>query len=223
MTFSDKSDQDRDAVRSMMMTSFIIGLLIVGMIAFNNDARIISDTITIPLSKIAVEMNNVAKMNLQQRGIMKPSNVFEIRRMQASLLNMKKGIKSFGKLIPKNVVASMLKSGQEATLGVMSRKITTFFSDIANFTTICESMKPTELLTLLTEYFDSMSPLIIDTDGSVLDYIGDAVLACWNAPKDVSAHGTLFEREAREFSLTYSLTHLILTRTPLEHNSNISR
>ena len=47
----------------------------------------------------------------------------------------------------------------------------------------------TELLTLLTEYFDSMSPLIIDTDGSVLDYIGDAVLACWNAPQDVSAHG----------------------------------
>jgi len=151
-TFSDKNTQDTDAARSMLLTTFIIGLLIVGMIAFNNDARVISETITVPLSKIAVEMNNVARMNLTQKGIMKPSNVFEIRRMQASLLNMKKGIKSFGKFIPKNVVASMLKSGQEAKLGVMSRNITTFFSDIANFTTICESMKPSELLVLLTEY-----------------------------------------------------------------------
>ena len=68
---------------------------------------------------------------------------------------------------------------ERASLGVGSRQITTFFSDIANFTTICETMNPEELLNLLTEYFDSMSPLVINSGGSVLDYIGDAkVLPC---------------------------------------------
>jgi len=188
VTFSNKWSMDRDSKYSMLMTTFIIVLLCTGMLAFNNDASVISKTITGPLQEISVEMVKVSKMKLYGKSIMKPSNVYEMRRMQRSLLHMKKGITSFAKFIPKDVVRNMLNSGQEASLGVKPRKITTFFSDIANFTSICEQMAPEPLLALLTEYFDSMSPLVIDTGGSVLDYIGDAVLACWNAPLDVPDH-----------------------------------
>ena len=62
------------------------------------------------------------------------------------------------------------------------REITIFFSDIAGFTTICEKMKPNALLILLSDYFAAMSTLINSSRGTLLEFIGDAILAVWNAP-----------------------------------------
>ena len=82
----------------------------------------------------------------------------------------------------------MMSKGEEAILGVVPREVTIFFSDIAGFTTICEKMRPNELLTLLSDYFAAMCALIIESRGTMLEFIGDAILAVWNAPQDVPDH-----------------------------------
>jgi adenylate cyclase len=55
-------------------------------------------------------------------------------------------------------------------------------SDIEGFTSISEKVTPSELITSLEEYFNSMSDIIQDLQGCVGDYIGDAIFGFWNAP-----------------------------------------
>jgi adenylate cyclase len=117
-----------------------------------------------------------------------PSAIYEIRRIQESFLKMKLGMSSFARYVPFEVVREMMVKGEEATLGVKPREVTIFFSDIEGFTTVCEKMAPNDLLALLSEYFAAMAKLILQTHGTLLEFIGDAILACWNAPMEVEDH-----------------------------------
>lgn len=69
------------------------------------------------------------------------------------------------------------------------REITVFFSDVRNFTTISEAMgNPKNLIHLMNAYMDPMTENIIKTGGTVDKFIGDAIMAYWNAPVDVPNH-----------------------------------
>lgn len=73
-------------------------------------------------------------------------------------------------------------------MGVESCVATPFFSDIEGFTSISERVSPPVLVTLLEEYFTKVSEIVFKTNGLVIDYFGDAVLASWNAPLLLSRH-----------------------------------
>ena len=90
--------------------------------------------------------------------------------------------------MPTQVVRGLLRMGAGARLGVARRPITIYFSDIAGFTSICEGMRPTELLVVLSEYFQAMSEVIGASHGVLAEFIGDAILGLWNCPDDVPAH-----------------------------------
>jgi len=69
------------------------------------------------------------------------------------------------------------------------REITVFFSDVRNFTNISEAMgNPKNLIHLMNAYMDPMTEIIIKTGGTVDKFIGDAIMAYWNAPVDVPNH-----------------------------------
>jgi len=95
---------------------------------------------------------------------------------------MKKAIKSWGKYVPWPVVQILLRANVEANLQVNEVEVTIFFSDIASFTTIVESLPPESSLLLLSRYFNDMTKIIDDHGGVVLEFIGDAVLAIYGAP-----------------------------------------
>jgi adenylate cyclase len=75
-------------------------------------------------------------------------------------------------------------------LGGEEREMTVFFSDLAGFTSISEALKPADLVTVLNEYLTDMSDIILKHDGVVDKYIGDAIMAFWNAPVDQPKHAT---------------------------------
>jgi adenylate cyclase len=69
------------------------------------------------------------------------------------------------------------------------REITVMFSDVRNFTNISESMPSAKvLIEFLNEYMDPMTEIIIESEGTVDKFIGDAIMAYWNAPIDVKNH-----------------------------------
>ena len=170
------------------MTTFVIVILIIGMIAFNKDSSHIAKLITDPLGLLSDDMALVSNMVLRSPIEHVPSEVNEIRSIQVSFLKMKYGLGSFAKYVPYEVVRQMMSKGEEAVLGVTPKEVTIFFSDIAGFTTICEAMKPNELLVLLSDYFAAMSAIIVKGRGTLLEFIGDALLVVWNAPQDVADH-----------------------------------
>jgi adenylate cyclase len=68
------------------------------------------------------------------------------------------------------------------------REVTVLFSDIEGFTRISEQLAPDELIRLLEEYFAQMTQLVRATGGHLDKFIGDAVMALWNAPTPNPRH-----------------------------------
>ncbi len=93
---------------------------------------------------------------------------------------MIKGV--FSHYISPAVVNELIADPEKATLGGDKRELTAFFSDIAGFTTISESLTPEALVQLLNEYLDEMTEIIIKHNGTLDKYEGDAIMAFWGAP-----------------------------------------
>lgn len=95
---------------------------------------------------------------------------------------------AFKQYVSPDVVRSILDNPNQLELGGNKRNMTVFFSDIAGFTSISEKLEPEELVEQLNEYLDEMSEVILQLDGTIDKYIGDAVMAFWNAPLDQPDH-----------------------------------
>lgn len=95
----------------------------------------------------------------------------------------KKWIKgTFGQYVSPKLVENLLDHPEKLKLGGVRREMTVFFSDLAGFTSISESLTPEELTRLLNDYLSEMSDVIFARDGIVNKYMGDAIMAFWNSP-----------------------------------------
>ena len=108
--------------------------------------------------------------------------------MTMSLENMKKGLRSFKKYVPSDLVAELISLQKEAVLGMEKAEVTVFFCDLANFTAASEMLRSEELNVLLTGYFGLVTRVLQNHGATVDKFIGDAVMAFWNAPKPVPDH-----------------------------------
>jgi adenylate cyclase len=95
---------------------------------------------------------------------------------------------AFGQYLSPTVVADLVADPDKLNLGGEEREMTAYFSDIAGFSTFSESMTPTQLVQLLNEYLTEMCDVIIDSDGTIDKFEGDAIIAFWGAPIDQPAH-----------------------------------
>ena len=99
----------------------------------------------------------------------------------------KRRIKSmFGTYVSPRVVDQILDSPPE--LGGVDKNLTVFFSDIRGFTTLSETMTPQELVLLLNRYLTAMTDIILETEGTLDKYEGDAIMAFWGAPLPQEDH-----------------------------------
>jgi len=81
-------------------------------------------------------------------------------------------------------VYELIFSGQRDVLIESQRKkLTVFFSDIANFTSTAESMEPEDLTTVLNTYLDEMAEIAINHGGTIDKFVGDAVMVFFGDPK----------------------------------------
>ncbi|MFC1679167.1 CHASE2 domain-containing protein [Elusimicrobiota bacterium] len=94
----------------------------------------------------------------------------------------------FGQYVAPEVVAILVKDPDKLTLGGQKRDMTMFFLDIAHFTTISEKMSPENLIEFLNTYLTALTDDILRNNGVVDKYIGDCIMAFWNAPLDEPAH-----------------------------------
>ncbi|MEK9727996.1 MAG: adenylate/guanylate cyclase domain-containing protein, partial [Candidatus Margulisiibacteriota bacterium] len=76
------------------------------------------------------------------------------------------------------------------------KEVTILFSDIRNFTSLTETSPVNQIISLLNEYFDAMIEIIQEYDGTVDKFIGDAVMAFWNAPVECENHSLLAVKAA---------------------------
>jgi len=96
--------------------------------------------------------------------------------------------RAFSTYVAPSLVQVIMKDPKRLELGGEKRTITVLFSDIRGFTTLSEKLNPEQLVTLLNRYLGPMSDIVLEEQGTLDKYIGDAIMAEYNAPVDVPDH-----------------------------------
>jgi adenylate cyclase len=95
---------------------------------------------------------------------------------------------AFGRFVSPAVVARLAEMPGALELGGLQRELTLLFCDIRSFTTISEGLNASELTHFLNQYLTPMTDAILDREGTIDKYMGDAIMAFWNAPLDDPDH-----------------------------------
>lgn len=93
---------------------------------------------------------------------------------------------TFGMIVDPRVRDEMVRGSIE--LGGEERETTVFFADIRGFTSFAQGMKPRALLEFMREYFDLVNARIQEEDGTIMEYVGDEVMALFGAPLALPDH-----------------------------------
>jgi class 3 adenylate cyclase len=107
----------------------------------------------------------------------------EIRRLAEDLELRNRFIQSlFGRYLSDEVVAGLLASPEGPRLGGEQRKVTLLMSDLRGFTPLTEGLAPERVLHLLNSYLAAMADVILAHQGTIDEFVGDAILALFGAP-----------------------------------------
>jgi class 3 adenylate cyclase/ABC-type nitrate/sulfonate/bicarbonate transport system substrate-binding protein len=112
----------------------------------------------------------------------RPSKIREIAKLESAASLLRSSLQSFSSFVPLDVVRQLVKSGIPLALGVEPRFLTVFFSDLENFSSHSETLAPDDLLVQISTYLEEVSRAISEEGGTVDKFIGDGVMAFWNAP-----------------------------------------
>lgn len=103
---------------------------------------------------------------------------------------------AFSRYLAPQVIRRIETGEVPLVLGGARREATILFSDIRGFTTLSERLTPEQLVSLLNEYLTAMTAVVLDHEGVVDKYIGDAIMAFWNAPVPQADHAVRAARTA---------------------------
>src|SRR5712664_3405308 len=97
---------------------------------------------------------------------------------------------AFGQYLSPALVEQLAQAPEKLVLGGEEREMTIMFSDVRGFTSISESYKndPQGLTALMNRFLTPLTNAILDRKGTIDKYMGDAIMAFWNAPLDDREH-----------------------------------
>ena len=95
---------------------------------------------------------------------------------------------SFGTYVSPELIEQMYESGEEPSLGGEEGYHTAFFTDIQSFSAFSEKLTASELVFLLNQYLTDMTDVLLENNGTLDKYIGDAIVAFYGAPIEIKDH-----------------------------------
>lgn len=108
------------------------------------------------------------------------NNQLELRN---KLLN-----ETFGRFLSDEIVRQLLDTPDGLLLGGKKRTLTIMMSDLRGFTAMSEQMEPQSLIAMLNHYLGAMTDIIQRYNGTIIEFIGDGILAIFGAPAESDHH-----------------------------------
>ncbi|HEX3346464.1 MAG TPA: adenylate/guanylate cyclase domain-containing protein, partial [Polyangiaceae bacterium] len=112
----------------------------------------------------------------------------EVAEVIEGVERAKTSMRTLGKYVPMDVVRDLYAANREPELGGELVELSILFTDIEGFTSLSERLAPDALAKALGAYLEAMTAGVRSTDGTVDKFIGDAVMAFWNAPRRLPDH-----------------------------------
>ena len=106
--------------------------------------------------------------------------------------------KAFSSYISPELVSQIVRNPDLLKLGGEKKEVTILFSDIRGFTNISEKFPPETIVQILNKYLSPMTNIVLSNKGTLDKYIGDAIMAIYNAPLDIKDHPLLACKTAVE-------------------------
>jgi adenylate cyclase len=95
---------------------------------------------------------------------------------------------AFGRYLAPALVERLAQEPEALELGGETRRLTVLFSDIRGFTGLSEGMDPQALTGLINDVLSPLTDVLLTREATIDKYIGDAIMAFWNAPLDITDH-----------------------------------
>ncbi len=139
------------------------------------------------LRQLTDEADRIRNLDLDSNELVS-SRIEEVARLGDAVASMRTALNTFSRYLPRSLVKQFVTSGKDPVLGGERREITLLFTDVENFTPISENLAPEDLMGCMSEYFQAVGQAILDSGGTIDKFIGDAVMAFWNAPVESEDH-----------------------------------
>ena len=174
----------RDSER-LLAQGLLVSLLVLG--AGVVCAVLIAGRVSRSLATITAQAHRMREFKLAPSGDLH-SRITEIGALHSAVDAACRTIAAFSLYVPKELVRRIIGSDEVAGRTGQRQLVTALFTDIKDFTTICEHSSAEAVVSMLRRYFDLFSPAIQRYDGVILEFVGDGVYAIWNAPQPDPAH-----------------------------------
>ena len=130
--------------------------------------------------RIAGQLKDIEDFRLDRVARL-PSPLRELDDLSGVLLQMSRGLASFQKYMPTDLVRILVSQGIEARPGGHQQTLTVLFTDIVGFTGISEELGD-RVVPVLADYLGLVSQAVLNHRGVIDKFIGDGVMAFWGAP-----------------------------------------
>lgn len=161
--------------RAAMAAALAVGLAILGALAA-------SWLVSRSIGRIADKTDRIRRLDFTDHRPVE-SRISEIVRLSDAVERMREGLEIFGRYVSKDLVHQIMRSPQTTGIGGVRREITVMFTDIEGFSRLSETMEPELLTSRLSRYFEVLGTAISANRGMIDKYIGDSIMAFWNAPE----------------------------------------
>jgi adenylate cyclase len=201
--------QELKFMSRLRVTLFAVGGVVLSIaIGFS---FLLSRGITRPVKKLAMATRLIGMGQLDTNVNIRTGD--ELEQLGNAFNDMAKGLKerdfiksTFERYVSYTVAEEIIKNPDMVRLGGQKKTLTMFFTDIGDFTNLSEMFSPKEVVNYLNDYFQGMCSAILEYNGTINRFQGDAIFAFWGAPIDQENHALLACQAAlrcREF-----LSHL---------------
>ena len=151
------------------------------------------------IARFADVADSVRRLDFRRAPRLPESSVREVSKAGSAFNDMIQALAWFETYLPKGIILQLMRRGADGVVS-QTQAVTVLFSDIRGFTALSDRMGPEQVASLLNEHF-ALVGACIEAEGGTLDkFIGDAVMAFWNAPSDQPDHAARALRAARRIA-----------------------
>jgi adenylate cyclase len=140
------------------------------------------------MTALAVETDRIQRFEMQEDAGRVRSVIREIDDLGRSVSTMRAVVRTFSSFVPKRLVQQLVETGMALRLGGSRRDVTILFTDIQGFTNIAEKADPEQVMLQTSRYLAALTEVIMAHGGTVDKFVGDAIIAIWNAPTEDADH-----------------------------------